>query len=162
MRQSRKILALAAICAGGFSQPTSGSELPPPEKPDTPYIIHATTLVETERNEARQEQRKKELYYYVEGASSGVVTPLASPEFLFRSQEIEPRALRLFGFEAVKGRRELLFQKKDKILARPKIFKVVGEEGDGVYRLRADEFLTAGEYCLTPDGSDAVFCFTVQ
>ncbi len=33
--------------------------------------------------------------------------------------------------------------------------------GDGLYRIEANEFLPNGEYALSPEGSNTVFCFQV-
>ena len=38
---------------------------------------------------------------------------------------------------------------------------VLPQKEEGVVQLRVNDGLEDGEYCLTPEGSDAVFCFTV-
>ena len=134
--------------------------LPNPEKSDVPYLIHAATLVETEQAAASKERKKNELIYAVPGANSGVQTPLASPELLFHSENIDPRDLAFFGFASKNGRRELLYQKKKKIKAAP-IRISLYPVGEGLVKIRVDDSLSPGEYCLTPNGSNTVFCFTV-
>lgn len=147
-------LVFASVCA---------ADLPTPPEDDLPFLIHATNLVPTVRAEAHQEETKKELFYWVAGERSGATTPLAFPEFLFKSVEIEPEALALYRFEIVDGRREVLFSKKNKVLARPYNLTLSIEDRDQrVARIRVSQTLRAGEYCLTPDGSNSVFCFTVN
>ena len=136
------------------------SNLAAPDKPDIPYLIHAASLIETEQSKAGEETRKNDFLYVVPGAAAGVTTPLAGPEFLFRSESIDPNDFQLYKFESKNGRRELLFRRKKKILAEAIRVTVFPME-EGLARIRVYESLTAGEYCLTPNGSDAVFCFTV-
>lgn len=150
------LITLAAAMAGAQS-------LPNPPKQDVPYLIHATNLLETETSEAVEESDKKAQIYAVAGAASPVRTPLGFPEFLFASDQIDPATLRLYGFESVNGRREVLIRKKKKIVVRSYYIDVIPQE-DGVYRLRVDSSLSPGEYCLTPDGEEGfnkVFCFAV-
>ncbi len=150
------LITLAAAMAGAQS-------LPDPPKQDVPYLIHATNLLETETSEAVEESDKKAQIYAVAGAASPVRTPLGFPEFLFASDQIDPSTLRLYGFESVNGRREVLIRKKKKIVVRLYYIDVIPQE-NGVYRLRVDSSLSPGEYCLTPDGeegSNKVFCFAV-
>jgi hypothetical protein len=89
-----------------------------------------------------------------------VRTPLASPEFLFDSDKIRPSALQLYRFESSKGKREILIQKKKKWVAEALPLTLFPVEGS-VTRLRVNTGLSEGEYCLTPEGSDDVFCFAV-
>jgi hypothetical protein len=32
----------------------------------------------------------------------------------------------------------------------------------GLFKLEVNEYLPNGEYCLSPDGTNQVFCFTAQ
>ncbi len=153
-------LALLITLAAAMADAQS---LPDPPKQDVPYLIHATNLLETETSEAVEESDKKAQIYAVAGAASSVRTPLGFPEFLFASDQIDPGTLKLYGFESVNGRREVLIRKKKKIVVRSYYIDVIPQE-DGVYRLRVDSSLSPGEYCLTPDGeegSNKVFCFAV-
>ncbi len=151
-------LLLFALCVSAAE--TNKLGLPNPPKPDVPYIIHATSLLETEVGEAVIQEDKKELRYYVNGTESSAKTPLAAPEFLFRSESIDPRLLQLHAFEKINGRREILVKKKKKTVAQPIVMDIFPVE-EGLTRMRVDGSLAAGEYCLTPEGSDAVFCFSV-
>ena len=156
---SRSILLIPLIFLG-----LSAADLPTPPEADLPYLIHATSLVPVARSEASQEEtKKKELIYWVPGERSGVTTPLAFPEFLFKSETIQPEALALYRFEMVNGRREVVYSKKSKVLARPYNLTLSVEDQDQrVARIRVSSTLPSGEYCLTPDGSNSVFCFTVN
>ncbi len=152
------LLAIVGASAAA-AQPASGP--PDPPKPDVPYLVHANNLVETEQSEAVEQAKKNELYYYVDGAASTVKTPLWGPEFLFREEDMRANRLQLYRFESKNGRREILIRKKKKVMAKP-IFLSLFPLKDGVVRIRVDETLSPGEYCLTPEGKDAVFCFAVE
>ena len=144
-----------------LASPARGQQRPPaPPKPDLPYIIHATNLVETESSRAIDQTKKNEQWYFVEGASSGVETPMARPEFLLKSENLDPDSLELYRFEPKNGKREILIRKKKKVIARSYFLSLETVE-PGVFRIRVDGVLENGEYCLTPNGSDSVFCFTV-
>ena len=136
------------------------SKLPSPEKADVPYLIHATNLIETEKSEAAEEERKDEFLYVVPGAASAVKTPLPGPEFLLRTENLDPSDIQLYRLESKNGRRELLFRKKKKILADP-LHVSVFPVSEGLVKIRVDQSLLPGEYSLTPSGSNTVFCFSV-
>ena len=75
----RRILPLVLAVAGaGFAQKYDG---PRPPQPDLPYLKHADSLVATEAAEAKEEKRKDDLLYIVEGASSSAKTPLSCRSF---------------------------------------------------------------------------------
>ena len=151
------------VLSGSALAAASGQDLPKPAKQDVPYLIHATNLLEIETNEAIEEADKKAQIYYVPGAASTARTPLGFPEFLFAPAEINPYSLRLYGFESVNGRREVLIRKKKKIVVRTFLVNVT-EDAEGLFRIRVNSSLARGEYCLTPDGEDGsnvVFCFAV-
>jgi len=159
MLRACSILALASTVA--FSQKYAG---PRPPKPDVPYLLHANRLVETEQSEAREEKRKEDTVYVVSGASSNAKTPLAEPIFIFESRKIPPERLKLFRLEPTKnGSREIVFpppNKRKKDAPRP-LYMSVTRLGDGLFRLEAQETLPNGEYSLSPDESNQVFCFQV-
>jgi hypothetical protein len=155
--QAAFLFTLLTMAAGAQS-------LPDPPKKDTPYLIHATNLLETETNQATEESDKKAQIYWVPGPSSPARTPLGFPEFLFAADQVDPRTLHLYAFENVKGRRELLFRKKNKIVVQSFYVDVI-PQADGVFKLRVDSSLKPGEYCLTPDGergTNTVYCFAVM
>ncbi len=126
-------------------------------------MIHATSLLETETNQATEESDKKEQIFWVPGATSSARTPLGFPEFLFAQDQVDAHSLRLYAFEPVNGRREVLIRKKKKIVVQAYYVDVI-PQSEGLFKLRVDSSLKPGEYCLTPDGeqgSNTVFCFAV-
>lgn len=131
---------------------------PVPPKPDLPYLLHAETLAPTEAAQATEDRRKKEIVYYVSGATSPARTPLASPIFLLRIENLTPEQLQLYRFDVKNGRREVVFAKKQR--QRP-ISLSVKRVGDQLYRLEVDQTLENGEYGLSPSESNQVFCFEV-
>jgi|SRR5579863_1432420 len=133
---------------------------PQPEKPDLPYLLHADNLVATEAGEAKEENRKDEIIYVIEGATSPVSTPLASPIFVIRADKIVPDKLEIYKLESKNGRREVLFSRKKKQTARP-ISCTVSRLGDDLYKIELDKSLDNGEYSITPNGTNQVFCFRV-
>src|SRR5260370_27050309 len=110
-------LSLALLCAAALlGQKYNG---PQPEKPDLPYMVHADNLVATEAGEAKQETRKDEILYVIDGATSPPATPLASPIFLIRAQQLVPEKLEIYKLESKNGPRAVLFQRQKKATARP-------------------------------------------
>jgi len=158
MRAMRRSLAPVALL---FAVALSAAEPAVPEKVDTPYLMHGSQLVEVETNVALDESTEKEGRYAVEGATSSVRTPFAGPQLAFRPDKIDPRDLQLYRFESTGSRREIFLRKKKKILVEPYRMSVLETEQDGVVQLRVNDGLPDGEYCITPEGSNAVFCFTV-
>jgi len=153
----RWLLVLLVLTLPLLAQKYSG---PRPEKPDLPYLVHADNLVATEPGEAKQEDRKNELYFVVPGAASTARTPLSSPIFLMISNDIVPQSLHLYKMDSKGGQREVLWSRKKKIVARPRRMNVTKVEDD-LYRLEVDELLENGEYSLSPEDSNKVFCFAV-
>ena len=157
-------LALVALLAQApmYGQSSLSSAPPEPPKADVPYLVHANNLIETEQSQAVKQSSKKEETYYVPGATSGVQTPMAGPEFLLKVENLDPDRLQLYRFESRNGRREILIRKKKKKTVAKPYYTSTTRVAPGVFRIRTDQFLENGEYCLTPSGSDAVFCFTVH
>ena len=151
-------MLLCAAAAGSMAQKYDG---PRPAKPDIPYIKHAESLLATEVSEATEEKRKDDVLYVVAGAASTVKTPLASPILLFQSDKIGPDKLQLFKLEAKNGRREILFSHKKKQTAMPIRIDITKLSSDNLYQIEVNGSLNKGEYSLTPDGSNQVFCFEV-
>ena len=90
--------ASLVLCLVAGPAANGQSNLPAPGKPDVPYLIHAASLIETEQSNAIEETRKDDFLYVVPGAAAGVVTPLAGPEFHFRSGNNDPHDLQLYRF----------------------------------------------------------------
>jgi hypothetical protein len=149
------LVAVAAVCAA-FAQKYDG---PRPPKPDVPYLKHADNLVATEVAQAKEEKRKDDTVYTIEGANSSAKTPLAEPIFVFQSVKLLPDKLQLFKLEIKNGHREIAFSKKKG--PEPIRVEVTRLSSDNLYKLEVDEQLAAGEYSLSPEGSNQVFCFSV-
>ena len=155
------LLALCAFVLPAQDDPhTNRLGLPNPPKQDVPFLIHGSELRELESTAAAAEEVKNQLKFWVPGTASSVRTPLASPEFLIDSKDIDPRDLELYGFQVASGRRELLYRKKKKVVAEPYFLQLDGIEAR-VVRIRISASLPPGEYGLTPEGSDAFFAFAV-
>jgi hypothetical protein len=136
---------------------------PRPPKPDVPYLLHASKLVPTDTDEAKEEKRKDGTAYVTPGAAAKAKTPLAEPIFLFETKTIPPEKLTLYKLEVKAGGREVFFyespkKRKDSSKAvRLSAVKVT----QGLYRLEPTEPLANGEYGLTPEGSNTVFSFAI-
>ena len=154
----RLLLTLLLVAAAAPGQKYAG---PRPSKPDVPFLLHADNLVSTEVTEAKEEPRKDDLFFVVAGATSPVKTPLASPVFVIQAEKIAPERLQMFRLESKNGKRELLFTRKKKPMARPIRLTVTPLAPGNLFRIEADESLENGEYALTPDGSNESFCFQV-
>lgn len=148
-------------CAGVLAPATLlAQKSPRPPKPDVLYLLHASNLVETEVAEAKEERRKDDTAYVVEGASSPAKTPLAEPIFIVEARKIRPDELQLFRLDVKNGRRETVISKKRRSSNRP-LHLSLKRLGDGLFRVEAAEFLQNGQYAITPEGSNQVFLFEV-
>ena len=135
---------------------------PRPEKSDVPFLQHGKKLIEVETSEARDAQGKGEMNYTVPGANSPTRTPVPEPVFLFQSDKINPERLSLFRMEVKSGQRALSLpsdprRRKDK--TRP-LFILVSPIENRLFKVEVNEPLENGEYCLSPEGSNKVFCFS--
>lgn len=135
---------------------------PRPTKPDIPFLMHADNLIETEVSAAREEKRKNDFTYTIAGASSPARTPLAEPIFLFVSEKISPDSLELYRLEVKNGARQITLSQKAKRDSRALRMSVT-RLADKLYRVEVNEGvgLEDGEYSITPNGSNKVFCFKV-
>jgi hypothetical protein len=154
----RRWLPIVLLCAlPVLAQKYSG---PRPSKPDLPYLVHADNLVETESAVAQQEERKGDTVYVIPGANSKARTPLSSPVFVIQVDQLQADKLQLYKLESKGDQRQILFQRKKKQMARPFRLNVTRVE-EGLYKIEVDEILENGEYSLTPQESNQVFCFQV-
>lgn len=154
MRLASGLLFLVALC---FGADYNG---PRPPKPDVPYLLHANNLLETEAVEARQEQKKDDITYIIEGAGSPVKTPMAEPVFIIDTSKLNPERLELYRLETKNGRREITLNEKKRKGPRP-IRTVVTRVAEHLYRIEASASLENGEYSLSPMDSNTAFCFQV-
>lgn len=153
------LVALVAV-SGVVAQKYDG---PRPAKADLPYLRHGSKLVPVEIGEAKEEKRKDGTAYVSAGATSAARTPMAEPTFLFEARMIEAEKLTLYKLDVKNGSREVFFfdnPKKRKDSTRPLRISVT-RVAPGISRLEVTETLVAGEYVLTPEGSNQVFLFQV-
>jgi hypothetical protein len=152
----RRFLLLAlAVVLTATAQKYAG---PRPPKADLPYLKHAQNLIPTEAAEAKEEKKKDDTLYVIDGANSSVKTPLSLPIFLLKAAKLAPERLQLFKLDSRSGHREILFSRKNP----PTAIRVeVTRLDSDLYRIEVNESLDPGEYSLTPEGSNQVFCFQV-
>lgn len=133
---------------------------PRPEKADLPYLLHARTLVETEAGEATMTTEKKDTVYTVPGATSKARTPVPEPIFLLRSERLNADRLSLYRMTVERGNRVIRFPERPGKSTPKPVFLMVTPLEKGLFRVEVNEPIADGEYCLTPDGENTVFCFT--
>jgi hypothetical protein len=66
--------------------------------------------------------------------------------------------LAVYPFEIKNGRREVTFSHKKQLKPYTLTLKKLS---DALYRLEVDQSLPPGEYAITPNGADEVYCFAV-
>ena len=151
MRLSLSLVLTAAAC---FAQKYAG---PRPPKPDVVYLVHADNLVPTESAEARQEKQT----FIVAGAASPARTPMAEPIFIIEADRIQPQSLELYKMDVKGGKREVtIVQRRTRGGPKPLRLSVTHLDGK-LYKIEADEELENGQYALSPNGSNTVFCFEI-
>ncbi len=155
------VVVLGCVSSGFLSAEEEKYSGPRPPKPDLPYLVHGDNLIATEAGEAREERHgKSDAGYTISGAASSARTPLAEPIFLFESDKIAPESLQLFRLEVKGGNREVVIGKRKS--GRP-LHVTVKALGGRLYRIEVNEGLGLedGEYSLSPESSNTVFCFAV-
>lgn len=153
------ICLLALVTPAVFAQKYSG---PTPEKEDLPYILQAENLIPTEAATAKEEKGKKdEIIYIIDGAASSARTPLASPIFLLKVKDLQPEKLRLYKLDVKNGHREIMFRSGKRAKNPEPLHVNIKRLGEGLVRLEVSDSLTNGQYSLSPDESNDVFCFEV-
>lgn len=160
----RVALPAILLAAGALAQSKKGYDGPRPPKPDIPYLLHATELIATEAGEAREDKRKEETANVMSGAASPVKTPLPEPIFLLSSDKLAAEKLELYKMTVKGGGREVSVPNNPKKRAKDSVRPLrlgVSRLEPGLYRVEVGEILEAGEYCLTPQGDNRVFCFQV-
>jgi len=155
-----KILLLAAALTAFAQDPYKG---PVPEKVDLPFIRHANKLIPTDPGEARDESAKGDTIYTVAGpgAAADSRTPLTEPAFIVKVSKLNIQQMQLYKMEAKGGQRQLVLPQKPKKNSPRAIRLSLEPLSSGLYKLEVQEPLENGEYCLSPGGSNAVYCFTV-
>ncbi len=148
-------MAVFAVLLPGQPKKYDG---PQPPKPDLPYLKHASNLVPTDASEAKEEKKKDTTTYVIDGPAAKAQTPLASPIFIMQADKLVPDKLGLYKLEVKNGRRELVSSPKKP----PRMFRLDAKRlGGNVYQIEVDDSLEPGEYSLSPEGSNQVFCFRV-
>jgi hypothetical protein len=151
-------LALGAAALGKAQDEKYSGPVPP--KRDVPYLLHADNLIETEVANANQSSSKGDDVFSVPGETSTARTPLAEPIFLLAADKLSPESVGLYRFEVSKGRRQISIGRKRGKGA--KVFHTsVRNLAPGLFRIEAAQYLENGEYCLSPEGENMAFCFTV-
>ena len=141
-----------------FAQKYTG---PRPPKPDVLYLVHADTLISTEVAESKQETKKSDITYTIPGTASPARTPLAEPIFIIESDKIQAQSLELYKLEVKNGHREVTMAAK-RTRGGPKPLRLsVTRLDKGLYRVEADQEIENGQYAISPNSSNAVFCFEV-
>jgi hypothetical protein len=146
------LAAMIAVHAQKYAGPT-------PPKPDLPYIQHATSLIATEPEEAKEEKTKDDVLYTVDGANSSAKTPLALPIFIIKADKLNPASLQMYHLESKDGHRELTASAKKN--SEPIHVQVTRLSADNIFKLDVYNSLDTGEYALTVEGSTQMFCFQV-
>ena len=154
-----KPVLIACVLAASLSAAEKYSG-PVPPKPDIPYLLHATNLIETELGQAREESRKNDTSYVISGASSPARTPLAEPIFIIDARQVAPDRFELYRLEVKSGSREVTFSNRRRGGNRP-LHLAVTRLSDHLYKVEADEPLEIGEYAISPSGDNRVFCFAI-
>ncbi|MDR3700104.1 MAG: hypothetical protein P4L56_10745 [Candidatus Sulfopaludibacter sp.] len=143
-----------AVCAS--AQKYDG---PLPSKPDLPYIKQAATLIPMETADVRAEKAGSGTRFLIEGAASSVKTPISLPIFILKVQKVAPEHLQLYKMEAKEGHREYVVGGANP----PDVLhlEVTRLTADGLCRIAVSDPLEAGEYVLSGDASQQVYCFQV-
>lgn len=134
---------------------------PTPSKADVPYLLHASTLVETEATQAHEEQKKNESTYWLEGTASPARTPLAEPIFILKADKLRPERIQLYKMDVKRGRREVTIKNNPGRNDARALHLNVTRLGGNLWKVEAAEILANGEYTLSPDGSNDAFAFQV-
>ena len=154
---------LLSVCLLALGVRADAPSAPEPPKTDLPYLLMAQDLVPTDAFESTQEvknagKKNEETTYWVPGEHATAKTPLASPIFVLKEDTLAVERLSVYPFEIRNGRREITFNHKKPMQPFTLTLKKVSE---ALYRMEVNESLPAGEYAVTPSGSNSVFCFAV-
>jgi hypothetical protein len=157
-------IAFAFLIAGALFSKLSAAEKytgPTPPKPDIPYLVHASNLIETEVAQARQENHKDDSKFAIAGASSPARTPLAEPVFLIDAQQLSPQSFELYRLDVKGGSREVSVNSSRRRGGSHALHLAVKQLSGHLYRVEVDEPLENGEYALSPNGDNRAFCFEI-
>ena len=156
-----RIRCLALCFAAAFAATAQNYTGPLPPHPDLPYLKHAENPgAHRDAGGQRGKRQKGRDVTYVNrrrGLERQNTTGIADP--LLQTDKVVAAKLALYKLESRNGRREITFSPKK----QPKAIRVelTRLNGDKLYRLEVDESLEPGEYALSAEGSNQVFCFQV-
>ncbi|HYK17871.1 MAG TPA: hypothetical protein VEV37_07605 [Bryobacteraceae bacterium] len=150
--KTASLISLAVLALSGAEKYTG----PVPPKPDIPYLLHASNLIETETGQARSEKNN----YVISGSASPVRTPLAEPIFIMEARDISPERLELARLEVKGGNREVSLG-GGRRRGGGRLHLAITSLGGHLYKIEVDEPLENGEYALSPNGDNRVFCFEI-
>jgi hypothetical protein len=151
---------IASLLTAGSLAAADKYDGPVPPKPDIPYLLHASTLVETEAADAQEGGKNKDTYT-ISGASSPARTPLAEPIFIIDARKIQPETFALYRLDIKGGNREVSLSGNRRRGGSRALHLAVKPLGGHLYRVEADEALDNGEYALSPSGDNRAFCFEI-
>jgi hypothetical protein len=147
------VIALSLAAADKYTGPV-------PPKPDLPYLLHASSLVETEV--ANAQQGKKSDQFTISGASSPARTPLAEPIFIIDARQIQPETFELYRLDVKGGNREVSLGNGGRRRGGSHALHLsVKPLGGHLFRVEVDEALDNGEYALSPANDNRAFCFEI-
>lgn len=152
-------LALFVLSLSAFAQePYKG---PVPDKSDLPFIRHANKLIPTDVGEAKDDSAKGDTVYSVPGTAATAKTPLTEPSFIVKVEKLNIQQMQLYKMDIKGGQRQLQISAKPKKNGPRAIRISLDPLSTGLYKLEVQEPLENGEYCLSPGGSNTVYCFAV-
>lgn len=150
------LLALLLAASVASAQKYTG---PRPPQPDVLYLVHADNLIPTEAAQATEESKKNEVTYTVPGTSSPARTPLAEPIFLIQANKVQPDRLELYKMEVRNGHREVSTARGKRGSGAKAYHLTVTKLDSNLYKVEASEVLENGQYSISPNDSNQVFCF---
>ena len=122
--------------------------------------MHADNLIETESVAATQAASKGDTVFAVAGVDFSGPNAFGRTDFSFCFRSNSAGKPRLYQFDVKNGRREIVIPKKKG--GNGKVFHTsIKELSQVLFRIEASEYLENGEYCLSPEGENIAFCFTV-
>jgi hypothetical protein len=154
----RRVLIGIVLALGLVAQ--TSKPLPKPDKKDVLYLVHASSLVQTEVVRPMPKDSGDSTTWSIPGASSLARTPLALPIMTIDAAAIAPEKLQMYQFQQNGSRRELTLKKKGASEAEPILIMVSNISGS-LYRVEVVNEVPNGEYGLTVPGSNQFFCFSV-
>jgi len=156
----RSKIALAFVIAGLLAAAEKYTG-PVPPKPDIPYLVHGSNLIETEVTQAREENHKNDTNFVIPGASSPARTPLGEPVFIIDSRQVSPQSFELYRLDVKGGNREVSLNSSRRRGGSRALHLAVRQLSGRLYRVDVDEPLENGEYALSSNGENRAFCFEI-